>query len=150
MNDAILTIQDLCDQTGLPRRTIHFYIQQEILPPAQGAGLGAYYQRDHLVRLKLIPILRQQGMRLDDIRLKFIALSAVELEDLLEKSDSAANFLPQTAPTPAPPATTAASYQAFALPHGLILLAPQPLPAEIQSRFERLVNSIQAEFQEQS
>ncbi len=33
MPDQEFSIQDLCDQTGLPRRTIHFYIQQEILPP---------------------------------------------------------------------------------------------------------------------
>jgi len=147
MSDPVLSIQDLSDQTGLPRRTIHFYIQQEILPPALGSGLGAFYQRGHLLRLKLIPFLRQQGLRLDDIRQKFLALSAAELEDLLAQLDHPAHNLPLPIPPPAP---AAAPYQAYTLPHGLILMAPQPLPAEIQSRFERLLKTIQTEFQDQA
>jgi DNA-binding transcriptional MerR regulator len=146
MSDTILSIQDLSDQTGLPRRTIHFYIQQELLPPAQGSGLGAFYQREHLVRLKLIPILRQQGLRLDDIRQKFNALSAAELEDLLAKSENSPHP-PLPAPGVPPPGTVAAPYQAYTLPYGLILLAPQALPAEVQIRFEKLVKTIQREFQ---
>jgi len=147
MSDPVLSIQDLSDQTGLPRRTIHFYIQQEILPPALGSGLGAFYQREHLLRLKLIPFLRQQGLRLDDIRQKFLALSAVELEELLAQLDLPAHKLPLPNPPPTP---VAVPYQAYTLPYGLILMAPQPLPTEIQSRLERLLKTIQTEFQDQA
>lgn len=63
-----LSIQELSDQTGVSRRTIHFYIQQGLLPPALGAGLAARYTDEHLLRLKLIPYFRYQGKRLDEIR----------------------------------------------------------------------------------
>ncbi len=142
MNESTLTIQDLTDQTGLPRRTIHFYIQQEILPPAQGSGLGAYYQPEHLVRLKLIPLLRQQGLRLDDIRQKFTTLSPSELENLLTQLERSVEIAPKYLPPPVP-----APYQAYNLPQGLILLAPYPLPAALQARFDKLLKTIQTEFQ---
>ena len=86
MNEQEFSIQELCDRTGLPRRTIHFYTQQEIIPPPASSGLGARYQRIHLVRLNLIPVFRQQGLRLDDIRQKFMSSSPDELENILTVS----------------------------------------------------------------
>ncbi len=38
-------IQELVAQSGVPRRTIYFYVQQGILPPPEGAGLAAHYTR---------------------------------------------------------------------------------------------------------
>ena len=96
MAENEFSIQELCDQTGLPRRTIHFYIQQEILPPPIGSGLGARYQAEHLLRLKLIPHFRQQGLKLDDIRLKFHTTDRAELEQILAQSAP-----PHLAPAPA-------------------------------------------------
>ena len=83
--DEELTIQDLCEETGLPRRTIHFYTQQGILPPPQGSGLGARYQDEHLLRLKLIPFLRKQGMRLDEIRHKFQTSTTAEVKEPIDR-----------------------------------------------------------------
>jgi DNA-binding transcriptional MerR regulator len=82
MENEDYSIQELCDRTGLPRRTIHFYIQQGLLPPAQGAGLGARYGQAHLLRLRLIPYLRKGGLRLDQIRMKFEQTSREELEQM--------------------------------------------------------------------
>ena len=62
------TIQELMEASGVPRRTIYFYCQQGILPPPSGAGQAARYTETHLARLKMIPQLRAQGHRLDDIR----------------------------------------------------------------------------------
>ena len=71
MADQSLDIQALVSQSGVPRRTIHFYVQQGILPPPQGAGLAASYNEEHLLRLRLIPVLRREGLRLDEIRQRF-------------------------------------------------------------------------------
>ena len=60
MNEQEFVNQELCDRTGLPRRTIHFSSAAGNSPPAS-SGLGARYQRIHLVRLNLIPIFRQQS-----------------------------------------------------------------------------------------
>jgi len=141
------SIQELCDQTGLPRRTIHFYIQQGILPPPSGSGLGARYSAGHLVRLKLIPLLRQQGLKLDDIRRKFHSNDPAGLEQLLAQFAPAAPTL-IAAPKEAAPMTirensgfAGQSYQAFHLAHGIIVLAPQDLPSEVQARLDNLLRA---------
>ncbi len=140
MEETEFSIQELCDQTGLPRRTIHFYIQQEILPPPTGSGLGARYDSRHLVRLKLIPRLRQQGLKLDDIRRKFRAIDRAGLEQLLAQSTP-----PVMAPAPAAireqPSPAGQSYQAYHLAHGIIVFAPQDLPSEVQARLDRLLHT---------
>ena len=142
MNEQEFSIQELCDQTGLPRRTIHFYTQQEIIPPPISSGLGARYQRTHLVRLSLVPILRQKGMRLDDIRQKFMASSPEELETLLSGSAN-----PQIAPkrlatpvspaSPPPSSITPQTYLVYNLPQGVILLAPNHLPQDLLAKIEK-------------
>lgn len=71
MHSDSYDIQELVQISGVPRRTIHFYVQQGILPPPDGAGLAARYNADHLARLRLIPVYRAQGLRLDDIRARF-------------------------------------------------------------------------------
>jgi DNA-binding transcriptional MerR regulator len=137
MPEQEYSIQELCDQTGLPRRTIHFYIQQGILPPPQGSGLGARYQQDHLIRLKLMPQLRQQGLKLDDIRAKFQSSDRTALEQLFKHSGLSLHS-PATVPASQP---AAQPYQAFHLSHGIIVLAPQGLSPEIQARLEQWLQS---------
>lgn len=88
MGTVTLDIQQLVHESGVARRTIYFYVQQGILPPPQGAGLAAYYTREHLVRLRLIPFLREQGLRLDSIRERFNRCSAEELETMLNDAVS--------------------------------------------------------------
>jgi DNA-binding transcriptional MerR regulator len=85
------TISELVERTGVTRRNIHFYIQQELLPPALGAGLGATYADEHLVRLRAIPQLRRQGKRLDEIRQLFQNASLAHIASL-------GGVLPEVAP----------------------------------------------------
>jgi DNA-binding transcriptional MerR regulator len=140
MSENEFSIQDLCDQTGLPRRTIHFYIQQEILPPPIGSGLGARYQAEHLLRLKLIPHLRQQGLKLDDIRRKFHATDRTGLEQLLAQTP--ASPLPlASAAAQAQLANPAQAYLAYHLAHGIIVFAPKEIAPDVRSRLERLLQS---------
>lgn len=120
MNQSEYTIQELSELTGLPRRTIHFYVQQEIIPPPEGAGLGAYYTDNHLLRLKLVPILRQQGLRLDDIREKFQGTRVSELGKLYQRSD-------QETVRPAPSKPAQQNYTHYQLPAGIVLMAPATL-----------------------
>ena len=76
-------IGELSELSGVTRRNIHFYVQQGLLPPAEGAGLGARYSDAHLLRLKAIPLLRTRGMRLDQIRGKLSNLNTAGVEALL-------------------------------------------------------------------
>ncbi len=126
MDNHDYSIQELCEKTGLPRRTIHFYSQQGILPPPTGAGLGAHYDEGHLLRLLLIPALRQQGLRLDDIRSR---LAGMDLEAL--RALHAQHPQVDAAPRPAAPQPVGQAYTHFPLPAGMTLIAPDTLtPAE--------------------
>jgi len=134
-----LSIQDLCDQTGVTRRTIYFYIQQKILPPPSGAGLSTYYTDEHLLRLKLIPILRNQGLRLDDIRTTFQNATIKELQAKLEMypvmQQIPASFIPK--------ADTILSYQ---LPNGIQLLVPAVQTQTSRRKVELLLEFVQSLF----
>jgi DNA-binding transcriptional MerR regulator len=121
-------IQKLVRESGIPRRTIHFYVQQGILPPPQGAGLAAFYTEDHLLRLRLVPVMRQEGLRLDEIRERLAKMTPEEMRQVVEKST---NLKPEAAvpyPKPFQPGTIGVGgmrYVHYALPGGVVLMVPE-------------------------
>jgi len=70
-------IQQLVQASGVPRRTVRYYVQLGLLPPPSGAGRGHYYTPEHLGRLLRIRELRNAGRSLEEIR---YLLSGVERE----------------------------------------------------------------------
>ncbi len=121
MDETRYTIQDLCDRTGLPRRTIHFYTGQGLLPSPQGAGPGAFYTPEHLTRLRLIPLLRSQGLRLDEIRQKFQPLNAEQAAALLTALEENQSLPPEP--------LRGETYLHYELPGGIQLVIPASLNA---------------------
>jgi DNA-binding transcriptional MerR regulator len=149
MENVDYSIQELCDRTGLPRRTIHFYSQQGLLPPPQGAGLGARYGWQHLLRLQLIPYMRKQGLRLDQIRVKFEKASLEELEQMNAQIDLA----------PAPqasdplrlfeknrPETSARAYQHYVLSDGITLVVPAGISSTNKQKLNDLLDAARRIF----
>ena len=151
-------IQGLSDASGVSRRTIHFYVQQGLLPPPNGAGLSASYNENHLLRLRLIPVLRQQGLRLDEIRQRFQHMPDHEMAKVLQGPPSSIVPAPaQSAKLPASsdeassghraalplrpgnPAQTGQRYNHYALPAGLILIAPEGLSPLDRQRLDKLL-----------
>ena len=56
-------MSDLEKLSGIPRRTIHFYFQQGLMPPPLRTGKTmAYYHDGHLERLKKIITEREKGL----------------------------------------------------------------------------------------
>lgn len=54
-------MRDLCQLSGLERQTIHFYIQEGLLPEGKKTGRNmAYYGEEHLDRLRLIKQLQDE------------------------------------------------------------------------------------------
>ncbi len=130
MNDNTYMIQDLAEATGLSRRTIHFYAQQGVLPPAVGAGLGARYGEAHLLRLKLVPLLRRQGLKLDAIRERFAGMELDEMRQMLSGPASATAVKPPSL-LPMPVAPAGQQHTHYRLPAGVSIVVPAGLrPAD--------------------
>jgi DNA-binding transcriptional MerR regulator len=65
--DGVWTLADLAEATGIPARTIRFYIARGILEGPGKAGRGASYTAEHVARLEAIKRLQAQGRRLSEI-----------------------------------------------------------------------------------
>src|SRR5690554_4685301 len=63
----ILSLEQLSDQSGVPGRTIRFYIQKGLLPPPHGERRGAWYTPEHLAALLRIRQWQESGLSLDAI-----------------------------------------------------------------------------------
>ena len=61
------TLAELADATGIPARTIRFYISRGLLEGPSKAGRGAVYTGAHLERLEKIKALQAQGRHLSEI-----------------------------------------------------------------------------------
>lgn len=62
------TMDELVDATGLPARTIRYYIQKGLAPRAHGKGRSAYYTAGHVETLTRIRELRADNLSTDEIR----------------------------------------------------------------------------------
>ena len=57
-------IEELCRMAGVKRRTVHFYVQEKLLPPPAGRGMGGFYGQRHVELLVEILRLRKEGRSL--------------------------------------------------------------------------------------
>jgi DNA-binding transcriptional MerR regulator len=64
------TLAELAEVSGVPARTIRYYIARGLLPPPLVGGRGACYAGEHLERLARIQALQSQGLTLAQIAWK--------------------------------------------------------------------------------
>lgn len=88
MENKAYTISDLERLTGLNRRTIHFYTKERLILPPEGAGGGARYGEEHVLRLKLIGEMQKSRLKLDEIRDALNCMSIQEMRSLLDSADA--------------------------------------------------------------
>ncbi len=70
-----IRIAELERQSGVSRRTIHFYLQNELLhAPHKTGKTMSYYDEEHLRELRLIKDARKKGLPIAAIRKQIIAL----------------------------------------------------------------------------
>jgi DNA-binding transcriptional MerR regulator len=139
MTDQEYDIQTLVELSSVLRRTIYFYTQQGIIPPPRGAGLAARYAEIHLLRLRLIPLLRRSGLRLDDIRRQ---LDGMDIETMRRRLAEAP--APSAAPLPASGKVkdqSSISFIHYPLPAGITLIAPASLAPEEQAKLDNLLKT---------
>jgi DNA-binding transcriptional MerR regulator len=76
-------ISDLERETGFNARTIRYYIAKGLLPPAHGRGPSATYTLGHLLRLRLIQLLKAEFVPLEEIKDRLDLLSDREIAAML-------------------------------------------------------------------
>ena len=90
-NDAAeLTIDELAERSGVPARTIRYYISQGLLSGAGARGRGAAYSGEHLRRLRLIRLLAARRVPLAEIGAQLAGLSDDEVRALLAREEQQA------------------------------------------------------------
>lgn len=145
-----LTIGSLEEATGVPRRTIYFYVQQGILPPPSGAGLAARYGDAHLVRLRAIPHLRAMGWRLDRIRELFQRQTDAELATIVAGAtpdgDARAPIVARLAEAPASAIRSPARLDRYRFAPGVDLFVEPDLPPSLAAAVDRLLDAAEAIF----
>jgi DNA-binding transcriptional MerR regulator len=135
---AEYTINELVNLSGVNRRNIYFYVQQGILPPPEGAGLGARYGEEHLLRLRAIPLLRGRGLRLDEIRERLDKEDPRSIEAMLAEPQPPATRRRETEPSGRPPPQSLLRYR---LAEGVELLVEASASAEARARASDLIEA---------
>ncbi len=83
-----MTIQELSARSGVPVRTIRFYIAERLLSGPEGRGPSAEYGDDHLNRLGAIRDLALIHMPLAEIREKLRNLGPGDLDEVVAETTS--------------------------------------------------------------
>lgn len=63
-------------------RTIHYYVAEGVLPPPAGQRRSAVYPFAHLARLRLVALLRDEGLSLSAIRARVSALDDAQAQSI--------------------------------------------------------------------
>lgn len=83
---AEFDLKMLCDKADVTPRTVHFYVQQGLLPPAGSPGPGAKYHEGHVSRLRLIRLLQKQHLPLAEIAKRLKPLTDAQVDTLLAEA----------------------------------------------------------------
>ena len=67
-NEHAFTLKELAAMVDMPRRTVRYYIQIELIDRPNGLGRGAHYTAHHLEQLIEIRKWQRAGLSLDRIR----------------------------------------------------------------------------------
>lgn len=79
-------IKELCAKARVTPRTVHFYIQQGLLPPPGSVGPGARYGEGHVSRLRLIRLLQKQHLPLAEIAKRTKGLTDAQVDALVAET----------------------------------------------------------------
>jgi len=92
VNDE-LTLEDLVNISGLPLRTVRFYIQEGLLPGPDSRGKNARYTEGHLERLEWIQRLKEHHRPLREIRILLNNMTPREIKALLNGQEKMQEYL---------------------------------------------------------
>jgi Ca-activated chloride channel family protein len=112
-----LKLDELASRAGVSPRTVRYYIQRGILPPAEFRGPDTAYDERHLQALRAIKRLQEDYLPLDAIASELDGKSEAELRKIADRG------LPQTAKReePKPRATHGVRGERLKLSDGIAL-----------------------------
>jgi DNA-binding transcriptional MerR regulator len=61
-------IEELAALGGVTRRTVRYYVQENLIPTPLGVGRGRHYGPRHLAQLQAVKALQERGLSLEDVR----------------------------------------------------------------------------------
>ena len=85
MQKETYRIGELAQLADVTRRTVHYYINKGLIPPAKGTGVNSYYTTDHLCRIRLIRELQESYLPLEEIRKIIVPLDPEGVVHYLEQ-----------------------------------------------------------------
>lgn len=129
------TMDDLVSRTGLPRRTIRFYVEKGLLDPPAGRGRGGFYDASHLARLLEIRKSREEGRSLESIR----SIEPMKFNYRLDAAIGGSAALPDTFPAEA---STLLSWE---LAPGLSLQVEETLFAKNRNLIQIIISTVQSQ-----
>ncbi|NSW52569.1 MAG: MerR family transcriptional regulator [Anaerolineae bacterium] len=89
MNDnEEMTISELADAAGVTVRTIRYYVNEGLLPPAETSGRYALYDASYLDRLELIRRWKDAYLPLKEIRERMAQLTDAQVREMLQQLDA--------------------------------------------------------------
>ncbi len=68
MGERLYSVAELAELGGVSRRTVRYYIQENLLPAPLGVGRGRHYGSAHLDHLLRVKALQELGLSLADVR----------------------------------------------------------------------------------
>jgi DNA-binding transcriptional MerR regulator len=162
------SLDELCELTGVTRRTVRYYIQQGLLPSASRTGPHVEYSERYLLRLRLIVRLKEQEMSLARIREQLRGLQDDEIRELLnapvptsdgspadyiravfERAERAPHERPIQGRRAAPPAELMTSrWERVEITPDIELHVRRPQRPRAQSQIEQLLDAARAIFHE--
>ena len=91
--DALYTLDELAQVTGVTPRTIRYYTSEGLLPPPHARGRFALYGEAHRNRLRLIVLLKQALMPLAAMRVSLSHVTDAQIAALLAQNDAGGDSL---------------------------------------------------------
>jgi len=127
------TIGELAEKAAVTTRTIRYYVTEGLLPAPDKSGRAATYSDDHVARLALIKVLKEEFLPLQEISALLAGLDHRAVLDLLEEK--------QQLETPAPTPNRAKEYLQT-------LLNPAAEPPEAQTMMRHRLKAKKSREQE--
>ena len=144
-NPARYDIYYLYATTGVRPRRVYFYIQQRLIPKAIGSGPAARYSYEHVVRLKVLEILKERGLLLREIRIILDGSTVRELHHIAQGRNpkkTIENVRRLTYRSPFSPPSAEGQLTRVAIAEGVELLLGETYVPRAAVRLQALIEAI--------